>query len=140
MDDAVDFGMGGAFDQDAQELEDLNVDIEFAAVNDLQGNSAHQATPVHATSTSTAEHKWHPHTVKVMKVLRQSLDDKEEVTYKQLTKNTQSRRTAAALFFELLQLKTLDFVDLTQSQAYGDIKVSKATRFSESIPAVDQRA
>lgn len=138
MEDAVDFGMGGAFDQDDQELEDLNVDIEFAAVNDLQGNLDQQAAA--ARSSSTAEHKWHPHTVKVMKVLRKSLDDKEEVTYKQLTKNTQSRRTAAALFFELLQLKTLDYVDLTQSQAYGDIKVSKAVRFSESIPAVDQRA
>jgi cohesin complex subunit SCC1 len=60
-----------------------------------------------------------------------------EVTYKQLTKNTQNRRTAAALFFELLQLKTLNYVDVDQSRPYGDIKITKATRFSETIPAVD---
>lgn len=60
----------------------------------------------------------------------------DEVTYKQLTKNTPNRRTAAALFFELLQLKTLDFVDIKQSQAYGDISVSKATHFSDAIPAL----
>lgn len=60
----------------------------------------------------------------------------DEVTYKQLTKQTHSRRTAAALFFELLQLKTLDYVDLDQTRSYGDIKITKATRFTETIPAV----
>jgi cohesin complex subunit SCC1 len=61
----------------------------------------------------------------------------KEVTYNQLTKHTQSRRTAAALFFELLQLKTLNYVDVQQSRPYGDIKISQASRFGEHIPAVD---
>ncbi|GAB9471029.1 hypothetical protein Gpo141_00008255 [Globisporangium polare] len=123
-------------DYPEEELEDLNVDIELAAVNDLQGNLDETMDGQEASFT-TAQHKWHPHTVKVMKVLRTSLQDKTEVTYKQLTKNMQSRRTAAALFFELLQLKTLDYVDVEQSRPYGDIKIAKAARFSETIPAVD---
>jgi hypothetical protein len=58
-----------------EELEDLNVDIELAAVNDLQGNMDDSMNDQHV-GISTAQHKWHPHTVKVMKVLRQSLHDK----------------------------------------------------------------
>ncbi|KAJ0404946.1 hypothetical protein P43SY_005945 [Pythium insidiosum] len=119
-----------------EELEDLNVDIELAAVNDLQANIDESMDNEHI-SFSTAQHKWHPHTVKVMKVLRTSLQEKTEVTYNQLTKNTQNRRTAAALFFELLQLKTLNYVDINQARPYGDIKIAKATRFAEHIPAVD---
>lgn len=112
----------------------LNLDIELAAVNDLQGNMDESFD---GENISTAQHKWHPHTVKVMRVLRQSLNENEEVTYKQLTKQTKTRRTAAALFFELLQLKTLNYVEIDQSRPFGDIHISKSTRFDEHIPAVD---
>ncbi|RLN88906.1 hypothetical protein BBJ28_00002215 [Nothophytophthora sp. Chile5] len=132
-----DYDIGAPFEPEDQELEDLNVDIELGAVNDLRGNTDNPVEADH-TDASTTQHKWHPHTVKVMKVLRKSLHNKEEVTYKQLTRKTQDRRTAAALFFELLQLKTLDYVDVGQSEPYADIKISKAARFSETIPAVDR--
>lgn len=62
-------------DYPEEELEDLNVDIELAAVNDLQGNLDETMDGQEASFT-TAQHKWHPHTVKVMKVLRTSLQDK----------------------------------------------------------------
>jgi cohesin complex subunit SCC1 len=61
----------------------------------------------------------------------------DTVSYNQLAKTTRSRRTAAALFFELLQLKTLDFIDVDQPKAYGNIYVSKTVRFTEYVPAVD---
>ncbi|KAL4150613.1 hypothetical protein PRNP1_010015 [Phytophthora ramorum] len=132
-----DYEIGAPFEpEEQQDLEDLNVDLELGAVNDIRGD-ADGVTEV-GQDASTAQHKWHPHTVKVMKVLRKSLNDKEEVTYKQLTKKTHDRRTAAALFFELLQLKTLDYVDVDQTAPYSDIKISKAARFSEYIPAVDR--
>ncbi|KAE9100861.1 hypothetical protein PF010_g14656 [Phytophthora fragariae] len=131
-----DYGIGAPHEPAEQDLEDLNVDIELGAVNDIRAE-ANSVPEVDHTDASSTQHKWHPHTVKVMKVLRKSLQNKEEVTYKQLTKKTQDRRTAAALFFELLQLKTLDYVDVEQAAPYSDIKISKAVRFSEHIPAVD---
>ncbi|KAG6587252.1 Double-strand-break repair protein rad21 [Phytophthora cinnamomi] len=131
-----DYGIEAPLEPAEQDLEDLNVDIELGAVNDIRAEANSVPEIDHADATS-AQHKWHPHTVKVMKVLRKSLQNKEEVTYKQLTKKTQDRRTAAALFFELLQLKTLDYVDVEQAAPYSDIKISKAARFSEHIPAVD---
>ncbi|KAI9919167.1 hypothetical protein PsorP6_011859 [Peronosclerospora sorghi] len=116
--------------------DDLNVDIELGAVNDIRSDAA----AVDHADGSSLQHKWHPHTVKVMQVLRQSLTHKDKVTYKQLTKKTRDRRTAAALFFELLQLKTLDYVELDQGAPYADITISKTARFTESIPAVDRVA
>ncbi|KAF4130892.1 Conserved region of Rad21 / Rec8 like protein [Phytophthora infestans] len=130
------YDVGAPFEPE-QDLEDLNVDIELGAVNDIR-SEANGGTQGDRVEASTAQHKWHPHTVKVMKVLRKALDDKDEVTYKQLTKKTQDRRTAAALFFELLQLKTLDYVNVEQPAPYADIKISKAARFAEHIPAVDR--
>lgn len=129
--------IGAPFEpEDQQGLNDLSMDIELGAVNDIR-NSANHTFGLDSIDASTAQHKWHPHTVKVMKVLRKSLNDKDEVTYQQLTKKTQDRRTAAALFFELLQLKTLDYVDVKQKAPYSDITISKAARFPEYIPAVD---
>ncbi|CAI5728770.1 unnamed protein product [Peronospora effusa] len=129
-----DYDIGAPLELEDRDLEDLNVDIELGAVNDIRSdaNSAAQ------TEASAAQHKWHPHTVKVMKLLRKSLQNNEEVTYNQLTKNTQDRRTAAALFFEILQLKTLDYVDVEQAAPFSDITISKAARFSEHIPSVDR--
>lgn len=60
------------------ELEDLNVDIELAAVNDIQAN-LDESMENENLSLSTAQHKWHPHTVKVMKVLRKSMNEKVRV-------------------------------------------------------------
>ncbi|KAG3078638.1 hypothetical protein PI124_g15925 [Phytophthora idaei] len=140
MDDGFpNYDIGAPFEPEEHDLEDLNVGIELGAVNDIRGDT-NGATEIDRAEASTAQHKWHPHTVKVMKVLRKSLNNKEEVTYKQLTKKTQGRRTAAALFFELLQLKTLDYVDVEQTAPYSDIKISKAARFSEYIPAVDRES
>ena len=112
-----------------------------------------------------ANHKWHPHTVRVMQVLRENLNlqpagvattnpavSKEveatgipddgtknsapSTTYRRLTGQTNSRRTAAALFFELLQLKTLNYVQLDQQNPYGDITIQKGARFDEPIAAL----
>lgn len=46
-----------------------------------------------------------------------------------------SRRTAAGVFFELLQLKTWDYIDLGQDTSYGNIKISPSTKFGEDPPS-----
>ncbi|ETW01444.1 hypothetical protein H310_06959 [Aphanomyces invadans] len=122
-------------DEDAVHL-GLDLDLTLAPVNDIQANLGTLEESAAATTTAV-DHKWHPHTVKVLRVLRQALEDKETVSYKALAKTTRSRRTAAALFFEMLQLKTLDFIDVDQPKPYGNIHISKTTRFMESVPAVD---
>ncbi|KAL7681943.1 putative rad21/Rec8-like protein [Plasmopara halstedii] len=134
-DDLPDYDIGAPFEpEEMQDTNDFDAKIELGAVNDIRSD----AVDLDGADASTVQHKWHPHTVKVMKVLRKSLDHKDKITYQQLTKKTRDRRTAAALFFELLQLKTLDYVDVEQTAAYADITISKATRFSEYIPAIDR--
>ena len=43
-------------------------------------------------------------------------------------------RTAAGVFFELLQLKTWDFIEVDQDEAYGTIAISAGLRFGEDAP------
>jgi cohesin complex subunit SCC1 len=48
--------------------------------------------------------------------------------------NKVGRRTAAGVFFELLQLKTWDYIEVGQDGAYGDIDVSKGRKFASGAP------
>jgi len=45
-----------------------------------------------------------------------------------------SRRTACGVFFELLQLKTWDFIELDQDESYSDIIITPGVRFNEIPP------
>ena len=56
-----------------------------------------------------------------------------ELYFNAMSKNC-SRRTAAGVFFELLQLKTWDFVELDQDEPYGDFAISAGSRFQEAPP------
>ena len=96
--------------------------------------------------------KWHKHTVRVFQHLKKCMKDPnqehdggeedgddetkkdlpEQIGFKDLTKNVVSRRNAASVFFEMLQLKTWDFIDLDQEDSYGDITISPGIRFGES--------
>jgi hypothetical protein len=90
--------------------------------------------------------KWHKHTVRVLGMLKRNfqsnngdeMDDEEEVTnelsYNRLTAGC-SRRTAAGVFFEMLQLKTWDFIELDQNKSYGDIVITPGLRFEEDHPS-----
>lgn len=44
-----------------------------------------------------------------------------------------SRRTAAGVFFELLQLKTWDFINVDQNEAYGDIVITPGVKFEDEV-------
>ncbi|CAJ1957915.1 unnamed protein product [Cylindrotheca closterium] len=93
--------------------------------------------------------KWHKHTVRVLQLLQSKIkspgDENQEVEegegtskqshvqFEDLSHNC-TRRTAASVFFELLQLKTWDFVELEQPVPYGDFAVSAGVRFSEQPP------
>jgi cohesin complex subunit SCC1 len=91
--------------------------------------------------------KWHKHTVRVFGMLKRNLkshnadeDDAEEMekqdqlSYNKLSAGC-SRRTAAGVFFEMLQLKTWDYVELNQDKSYGDIVITPGIRFDEPPPS-----
>ena len=82
--------------------------------------------------------------MKVLGMLQRNMDGAEEseegdaeksneLSYDKLSYGT-TRRTACGVFFELLQLKTWDFIELEQESSYGDIKITPGNRFSEKPP------
>ena len=111
---------------------------------DFDGSIAEGDNDYDANATTTS--KWHKNTVKVFEVLKKNLispdgedndndvPKKEFVSYDTLSDGV-SRRTAAGFFFELLQLKTLNYIELNQNESYGDITISAGVKFAENPPA-----
>ena len=130
---------GDEDDLDLGLVNDMSVDSEDEDAEDRQalGDVASSAT------------KWHKHTVRVFQHLKKSMrdpdqehdsDDEEQedlpaqVEFHEITKKVTSRRNAASIFFEMLQLKTWDFIEVEQTDAYGAITISPGVRFSEAPP------
>lgn len=107
---------------------------------------AQQQRQTSGTELIASSSKWHPHTVKVFEMLKRHMpppsdEEVEEkqvdmLSYHQLSQGC-SRRTAAGVFFELLQLKTWDFIDLEQDDAFGDILVTRGAKYKEDPPSSD---
>ncbi|GAX21019.1 cohesin complex subunit SCC1 [Fistulifera solaris] len=118
---------------------DLNEDL----IGEDDDDDPRQATGDELVSSSS---KWHKHTITVYNFLKRKMadpnseeeenEDKPSVlVFDDLSKNC-SRRNAAAVFFELLQLKTWDYVELGQEESYGTIKIAPGAKFSEEAPSL----
>ncbi|CAB9507958.1 rad21-like protein 1 [Seminavis robusta] len=126
----VNDALGGKGVDDEDDDEDREEDMRQAAGTELVSSNS----------------KWHKHTVRVLQLLQRTMGDKggtktssgedkkDHLVFGDLSKNC-SRRTAAGVFFEILQLKTWDFVEVDQDEAYGDIRLLPGNRFSEDAPA-----
>ena len=119
-------------------------EIDVGGGVDFDGSVADGDNDYDANTTTTT--KWHKNTIKVFEVLKKNLvspdgedhdndyvPKKEFVSYNTLSDGV-SRRTAAGFFFELLQLKTLNYIELNQDESYGDITISAGVKFTESPP------
>jgi len=125
-------------------------DFSLGAVNDLKeeldedNEDPRQKQGDELVNSST---KWHKHTIKVFSMLKRNMTKSDEyvndfdedgsslgkakqLSYDKLSYGT-SRRTACGVFFELLQLKTWDFIELDQDQSYSNIKITPGVRFNE---------
>lgn len=102
--------------------------LELGLVNDFEEDLENDPRQEAGGDLISSDSKWHKHTVKVFSMLKNQLGQKEggsahELSYDMLS-NGCSRHTAASVFFELLQLKTWDFIELDQADSYGNIAVS----------------
>ena len=66
--------------------------------------------------------------------LRLGFENVDELSYNDMTRN-KSRRTAAACLFELLVLKTKDYIEIEQSAPFADITVTPTAQLQEAISA-----
>lgn len=99
--------------------------------------------------SSTA--RWHQNTEKVFAMLKRSIaapncDASSNTSYSGETKQKPnhimfdsiskgaSRRTVVGVFFELLQLKTWDYIDVEQVESYGNIKILPGLKFQDVPP------
>jgi len=142
---------GGSFLADAGRFELGAVNDFQAEENDMDETKSDAGSSYSASLADGDEDRdgniahWHPHTKKVMTMLESQFktNEDEAVSYNDISGVSGKapkvgRRTAAGVFFELLQLKTWDFVEVAQDGAYGDITVTKGPRFNEGAPHAEQ--
>ena len=112
-------------------------------VNDFEEDFEGDSRQETGNDAVSSDSKWHKHTVKVLSMLKNLIGDRDsgfdgsnsgEVSYDQICKGC-SRHTAASVFFELLQLKTWDFIELEQHESYSDVLITPGIRFHESPPS-----
>jgi len=127
--------------------ESLPAPFDLGAVNDLRedANSNDDDSLISRQQQGdelvSSSNKWHRHTVKVLTMLQRNMangneeseDKPNQLSYNDLSTGC-SRRTAAGVFFEMLQLKTWDFVELEQEESYGDITLTPGIKFHEAPP------
>eukprot|EP00752_Nemacystus_decipiens_P012358 g10955.t1 len=139
--DELDLG-GGVNDLEASRDEHDHQDEASGAGGVAVGVAGREDGP--DETGALPQHKWHPHTVKVLRLVKKQLKAKEKakdprglgVTHASLARGAK-RRTAAGAFFELLQLKTWDFVELSQQEPYGDINVTAGPRLNDEVQAAN---
>ena len=115
--------------------------FSLGAVNDLEEEIAGESRQEQGDILASSGSKWHNHTVKVLDMLKRNMtsDEKDDEMAKDLSYDKLSygvsRRTACGVFFELLQLRTWDFIELSQRESYADIKIAPGARFNERPPS-----
>lgn len=81
-------------------------------------------------------------TVKFYELLKQKMrgrNEDEEVSFESLLRSSiDPRHAAAGVFYELLVLKTHDYVNLRQDEPYADIHIAKTTHFDDPFPAEEE--
>lgn len=82
-----------------------------------------QATPKRSVDTSITTD-----TIRTMNELRESLSDRDEVTFNQVFAG-RSRHQIAKGFYQLMVLKSVQGIDLMQERPYGDIVIGRGPRF-----------
>ena len=148
FDDVDEDGKRHAKSDDEDDVEDKFGLSTWGLVNDAKGgeDEEDEDDPRQAAGTElvSSSSKWHKHTVRVLQLLQRTMGDKDgdkdadgnvkpdHLNFGELSKNC-SRRTAAGVFFEMLQLKTWDFVEVDQGEAYGDITVCNPFSLVECI-------
>jgi len=116
--------------------------FSLGATNDLDKNFGDDDNEEDRQTAEETTATWHKNTVRVFEALKNKMAPKEDdddasvveqVSYNELAHGV-TRRTAAGVFFEILQLKTLNFVELHQEEAFGDIQISPGVKFHEEPP------
>lgn len=77
--------------------------------------------------------QWSDRTKRMLKYLRNWMGpESQSGSYRQMV-DGKTRRTVAGTFFELLVLRTHNFVGLQQDEPYGDITITKAEHFDDHV-------
>ena len=71
--------------------------------------------------------KWNSRTKIVLEILKDNLTQHDKLSFNTLSKNA-TRRVASTCFVEILQLKTLNMIDVSQTWPQGEIFITSTEK------------
>ena len=118
----------------APELADIEEFEPRTSDNDMETDlSKNESPPPEQVAEKSEIFSYAPkHTVRVHNFLKRNMQS-GELSFDKISSSGCSRKTAAGVFFQLLQLNDSGFVALKQDEAYGDIKIAPSHRFDEQL-------
>jgi hypothetical protein len=72
-------------------------------------------------------------TQKMYALLKKKFEAKDSLSFGELLGDSATRATAAGNFYQLLVLKTEDYVQVLQPKPYGDITITTTTKFGQPL-------
>ena len=121
-------------DEFYNDVDDINVNVSDGDISVRKSLGSLTLPTESVDASGTTRHKWNKRTVAMMQFLKDQLESAESITYQSLAQG-RSRRTVAGCFFEILQLKTLNRIDVDQpGGSYADINITRGPSFEDSVP------
>eukprot|EP01135_Chromosphaera_perkinsii_P011299 Nk52_evm80s2367 gene=Nk52_evmTU80s2367 len=113
----------------AEEQEEETVRKENVPDEDFMfSQTADQMQDYRAGDKAQDDKGYSKRTYKMFRNLRTAFETSDTISYNTITEK-KDRRTASACLFELLVLKTREYIDVNQSEPFGDIEVTTEEKF-----------
>eukprot|EP00742_Colponemidia_sp_Colp-10_P004357 GILJ01004649.1.p1 GENE.GILJ01004649.1~~GILJ01004649.1.p1 ORF type:complete len:570 (-),score=150.44 GILJ01004649.1:162-1871(-) len=146
MPEAVDMSMdrsaifAGEGEEGAQQVAQQQQQQEGEEEEEEQGGEEEEATAETSSSNVVSNVPWSQRSAKMLQLLQSELKGKTKTLSLNSLTAGKDRKTAAGSFFELLVLKTRDFIDVEQREPFGDIKIKKTAKFFQEPPTISASA
>ena len=124
---------GGAGFYDAAQGADAQRDDDHAP--HIPEPDAAEGEDTHVTAEEYSQTNWSERTQKVLNSLKLKFDAEPDQPLQYSKLAGRSRRTAAVCLFELLVLKTRDFIEVDQEEPFGDITVTPTDKLLDYTEA-----
>lgn len=116
-------------DQSFKDITDL---AEVEATPKNRTSREEEETSIEVTAEEYAHASWSKRTQKMVGNLRTAFENQDTLSFSEMTQR-KTRRTAAACLFELLVLKTRDYIAINQNEPYSDITITPTPRLMVAV-------
>eukprot|EP01051_Picozoa_sp_SAG22_P000537 SAG22_NODE_15_length_32914_cov_20.713546_11_plen_596_part_00 len=145
MEDASQFDMSHGGEGEGNDGQQIFEEVGDTTASGSTGEAALSSASASERAGVESKSGWSKRTVKMLHALSGQFeaaggDEAEPLDFLEMLNTSSSRKTAAATFFELLVLKSANYIDVVQSNPFETIAISRTEHFSTGQRTVSASA